>query len=114
MLALPKPRPDLAARMDVELAAPEPPPRPAPKPAVRQAPARDAPEEGRGRAYLPPSREGMKRIQGYFSPRVKRQLRMLAAQSDKTEEQLVGEALNLLFQTNGLPAIAFEGKEAGT
>jgi hypothetical protein len=55
----------------------------------------------------------MKRIQGYFTPRVKRQLRMLAAQTDKTEEQLVGEALNLLFQTNGLPAIAFEGKEVG-
>ena len=54
----------------------------------------------------------MKRIQGYFSLRVKRQLRMLAAQSDKTEEQLVGEALNMLFQTHGLPAIAFESKEA--
>ena len=104
---MPKPRPDLAARMDVELAAPEPTPKAA-------APvARAATEEGRGRAYLPPSREGMKRIQGYFSPRVKRQLRMLAAQTDKTEEQLVGEALNLLFQTNGLPAVAFEGKEAG-
>src|SRR3954451_14240572 len=104
---MPKPRPNLAARMDVELAAPEAPPRPA------SAATRIAPDEARGRAYLPPSREGMKRIQGYFSPRVKRQLRMLAAQSDKTEEQLVGEALNLLFQTNGLPAIAFEGKEAG-
>jgi hypothetical protein len=36
------------------------------------------------------------------------------AESDKSEEQLVGEALNLLFQTHGLPTIAFEGKEAGT
>lgn len=104
---MPKPRPDLAARMDIELAAPDP----APKAASTAA--KPTPEEGRGRAYLPPSREGMKRIQGYFTPRVKRQLRMLAAQTDKTEEQLVGEALNLLFQTNGLPAIAFEGKEAG-
>ncbi len=103
---MPKPRPDLAARMDIELAAPEL----APKAASI---ATRTEEAGRGRAYLPPSREGMKRIQGYFTPRVKRQLRMLAAQTDKTEEQLVGEALNLLFQTNGLPAIAFEGKEAG-
>ena len=102
---MPKPRPDLAARMDVELAVPEP--------ALKAAApvAQKAPREDRARAYLPPSREGMKRIQGYFSPRVKRQIRMLAAQTDKTEEQLVGEALNLLFQTNGLPAIAFEGKE---
>lgn len=103
-----KPRPDLAARMDVELAAPEP----APKAIAPLAGI--APEQGKGRVYIPPSREGMKRIQGYFSPRVKRQLRMLAAQTDKTEEHLVGEALNLLFQTNGLPAIAFEGKEAGS
>jgi hypothetical protein len=103
-----KVRPNLAARMDAELAAPEPQP-------SRTAPA-VAEESGKGRApaYVPPSRQNMKRIQGYFSARVKRQLRMLAAQNDKTEEQLVGEALNLLFQTNGLPAIAFEGKEAGT
>ena len=102
---MPKPRPDLAARMDVELAVPET--------VATSAPAvvRLMPDEGKGRAYLPPSREGMKRIQGYFSPRVKRQLRMLAAQTDKTEEQLVGEALNLLFHTNSLPTIAFEGKE---
>src|SRR3954467_11612312 len=100
-------RPDLAARMDLELATPEPPVRPVP------ATPKPGPEEGRGVMYVPPSRQNMKRIQGYFSPRVKRQLRMLAAQSDKTEEQLVGEALNLLFQTNGLPAIALEGKETG-
>ena len=98
---MPKTRPDLAARMDLELAAPAP------------APASSGSVEGRAIAYIPPSRQNMKRIQGYFSPRVKRQLRMLAAESDKTEEQLVGEALNLLFQTQGLPTIAFEGKESG-
>ena len=102
---MPKPRPDLAARMDLELTTPAP-------PADRPVPAKPGTEEGRI-ARIPPSRQNMKRIQGYFSPRVKRQLRMLAAQSDKTEEQLVGEALNLLFQTQGLPTIAFEGKEAG-
>ena len=102
---MPKPRPDLAARMDLELTTPAP--------QARPVPAKPSAEEGRGIARIPPSRQNMKRIQGYFSPRVKRQLRMLAAQSDKTEEQLVGEALNLLFQTQGLPTIAFEGKEAG-
>src|SRR4051812_27837846 len=104
-----KARPDLAARMDRELAPPEPFTRPAAK-AAASGQLDDA-GEGRGPVYVPPSRQNMKRIQGYFSPRVKRQLRMLAAQSDKTEEQLVGEALNLLFQTNSLPTIAFEGKE---
>ena len=62
-------------------------------------------------AYVPPSRAGMKRIQGYFSPRVKRQFRLLAINSDLTEEDLVGRALNLLFKAEGLPEIAFDHKE---
>lgn len=61
--------------------------------------------------YVPPSRAGMKRIQGYFSPRVKRQFRLLAINSDLTEEDLVGRALNLLFKAEGLPEIAFDNKE---
>lgn len=36
-------------------------------------------------AYVPPSRAGMKRIQGYFSPRVKRQFRLLAINTDLAE-----------------------------
>jgi hypothetical protein len=104
-----KARPDLAARMDLELATPEHPARLAAPSATLAGPEEEG--EGRGPIYVPPSRQNMKRIQGYFSPRVKRQLRMLAAQSDKTEEQLVGEALNMLFQIHGLPAIAFESKE---
>lgn len=66
---------------------------------------------GRGPAYVPPSRAGMKRIQGYFSPRVKRQMRLLAVNKDLSEEDLVGRALNLLFKTEGLPEIAFDNKE---
>ena len=62
-------------------------------------------------SYIPPSRSGMKRIQGYFSPRVKRQFRLLAVNSDVTEDELVSRALNLLFKTEGLPEIAFDGKE---
>ena len=64
-----------------------------------------------GTTGVAPSRIGMKRVQGYFSPRVKRQLRVLAAELDLTEEALVGKALNLLFEANRLPAIAFDGKE---
>lgn len=60
---------------------------------------------------IAPSRVGMKRIQGYFSPRVKRQLRRLAADLDLSEEALVGQALNLLFAAKQLPAIAFDGKD---
>jgi hypothetical protein len=62
-------------------------------------------------SYVPPSRSGMKRIQGYFSPRVKRQFRLLALNADLSEEELVGRALNLLFKAEGLPEIAFDGKD---
>lgn len=65
----------------------------------------------RAPAYVPPSRAGMKRIQGYFSPRVKRQLRLMAVNHDISEEDLVGRALNLLFKSEGLPEIAFDNKE---
>lgn len=68
-------------------------------------------DSGAGASYIPPSREGMKRIQGYFSPRVKRQLRLLAVNLDTSEEDLVARALNMLFSAEGLPAIAFDGKE---
>jgi hypothetical protein len=61
--------------------------------------------------YRQPSREGMKRIQGHFSPRVKRQLGLIGLEHDKTEEELVGEALDLLFKAYGKPAIAFEGRD---
>lgn len=102
-------RSDLAARMDRELTVSEP-------PAASSQPRRDVPSDrpkGVGeKVYVPPSRQNMKRIQGYFSARVKRQLRIMAAEQDKTEEELVGEALNLLFQTNGLPTIAFESKDS--
>lgn len=106
---MPKSRPDLAARMDRDLTDASPPTRPQ-SPVAEVPPEADEDKGGKG-GYVAPSRQNMKRIQGYFSPRVKRQLRMLAAQEDKTEEQLVGEALNLLFQKHQLPAIAFEGKE---
>ncbi|MFW6027672.1 MAG: ribbon-helix-helix domain-containing protein, partial [bacterium] len=62
-------------------------------------------------SYVAPSRAGMKRVQGYFSPRVKRQLRLLAVNADVSEEELVGRALDLLFRAEGLPEIAFDGKE---
>jgi hypothetical protein len=36
----------------------------------------------------------------------KRQLRMLAAENDTTQQDLMAEALNLLFQRHGKPPIA--------
>lgn len=100
-----KPRPNLATRMNRELEITE---------TGTDSPDRagEPRQEPQPKVYVPPSRRDMKRVQGYFSPRVKRQLKVLAAQKDKTEEELVGEALNMLFRTHGLPTIAFEGKDS--
>lgn len=63
------------------------------------------------RYYQPPSRIGRKRISTYCSPRVVQQIRTLAAAKDCTIDDLVSEALNLLFAKEGLPNIAFDQKE---
>ena len=60
-------------------------------------PAREAP--------MNPSRQGTKHIGGYFSPEVSRQLRMIAAAED-TSNQKLPEALDMLFQSRKMPMIA--------
>jgi hypothetical protein len=67
----------------------------APKPAPKTA------ETGRSGA-----REGAKHIGGYFIPPVSKQLRSLAVAEDTTVQDLLAEALNMLFQSRGLPMIA--------
>lgn len=59
-----------------------------------------------GRTKLPPSRRGKKQIGGHFDPEVRRQLKILAAQEDKTIEQALGDALNEYFEKRGIPPIA--------
>ena len=53
-----------------------------------------------------PSRRGKKNISGYFSPEVHRQLRVIAAEEDKNLQQILGDALNELFERRGKPPIA--------
>ena len=52
------------------------------------------------------AREGAKHIGGYFTPQVSKQLRSLAVAEDTTVQDLLAEALNMLFQTRGLAMIA--------
>ena len=47
---------------------------------------------------LPPSRQGKKFIGAYFEPEVSKQLKILAAETEKTSQALLAEALNLLFE----------------
>jgi len=62
----------------------------------------------------PPSRQEPIRVSAYCSPRVVKQLRMMAVTQDATIDELMTRALNLLFKTEGLPEIAFDGKPFGT
>ena len=55
---------------------------------------------------LPPSRQGKRALTGWFTPETHQQVRMIAAQEDKTYEQVLGDGLNLLFEKHGMPPIA--------
>jgi hypothetical protein len=60
------------------------------------------------------AREGAKHIGGYFTPQVSKQLRSLAVAEDATVQDLLAEALNMLFQSRGLPMIAALAREQAT
>ena len=66
-----------------------------------------------GTSTLKPSRTGTKHIgrggpisSGHFPPEVAKQLRQLAVDEDTSHQKLLGEALDLLFQSRRLPTIA--------
>ena len=73
---------------------------------VASKPAPKTAEAGRSGA-----REGAKHIGGYFTPHVSKQLRSLAVVEDTTVQDLLAEALNMLFQSRGLPMIAAISRE---
>lgn len=52
------------------------------------------------------ARSGTKHIGGYFDPAVSRQLRAIALEEDSTVQQLLGEALDMLFHRRQKPMIA--------
>lgn len=53
-----------------------------------------------------PGREGKTNVTGFFPPAVKKQLRLMAAESDTTIQALLAEALNDLFAKHGRAEIA--------
>lgn len=58
------------------------------------------------KAARPKGREGKKVISGFFDREVSRQLARLAIDQDRSNEALLGEALNDLFIKYHLPPIA--------
>lgn len=59
-----------------------------------------------------PSRRKTKHIGGYFDPAVSRQLRGIALEEDSTVQELMGEALDMLFQSRRKPPIASKPAQA--
>ena len=62
-------------------------------------------EPGRTSGRPSPGRNERKHIGGYFDPSVSKQLRHLAVEENSTVQQLLEEALDLLFQARGKPRI---------
>ena len=70
-------------------------------------PAELAPREPRRPAPEPaPSRVGKVAISAYFDPAVRQQLAILAVKQNRSQAALLADALNLLFEKYGEPAIA--------
>ena len=70
----------------------------APKPAPAPAPEPQADIwTPRTTTSKQPSRDGMLAITVHYPPEVRRQLKTLAAEQDRTMDDMVAEALNLLF-----------------
>ena len=67
------------------------------KPSVPTTPATSK-KMGKTRLKLPPSRQGKKFVGAYFDPEVSKQLKIIAAETEKTSQTLLAEALNLLFE----------------
>ena len=76
---------------------------------ARSAPSvvnRQQREAQSGMVTQPPSRRGKKALIGYFDPSVSLQLKQIALEEDSSVQRLLGEALDLLFQSRGKPTIA--------
>ena len=78
-------------------------PRPAPAPKTATATSEDASSAG---SLLQPSRRGKVAITHWVDPAVRKQVAQLALDHDKSQAELVSEALNLLFEKYGKSPIA--------
>ena len=59
-----------------------------------------------GRAPLPPSRQGKKPVTAYVGRDAHRQLRKLGIDVDKSNQEMIAEALNDYFERHGLERLA--------
>ena len=65
-----------------------------PRPAISESP------------HARPSRKGVKHVGGYFEPQVSKQLRQIALDEDSSVQDLLAEAIDMLFHSRQKPTIA--------
>jgi|SRR5258707_9200722 hypothetical protein len=81
-------------------------PRPAPAPKTATATSAASEDASSAGSLLQPSRRGKVAITHWVDPAVRKQVAQLALDHDKSQAELVSEALNLLFEKYGKSSIA--------
>jgi hypothetical protein len=81
-------------------------PRPAPAPKTTTATSATPEDASSAGSLLQPSRRGKVAITHWVDPAVRKQVAQLALDHDKSQAELVSEALNLLFEKYGKSPIA--------
>lgn len=87
----------------VETAAPPPAAR---RVAAKSEPSTPAPKAEEPVGFYRPSREGKQLVAGHFPKSVAKQLKLLSVEEDTTVQELLAEALDLLFVKKGRARIA--------
>jgi hypothetical protein len=72
----------------------------------RRPKANSAAKQEGGEKFFRPARVGKRFVGAHFDPEVARQLKMLAAEDDKTIQELLEDAVDLLFVKAGKARIA--------
>lgn len=80
------------------------------KPASSASTTRQDASSDKPAAARTPARRGQVLIGGFFSPEVHKQLRLIAAERETTQQALLADALNILFARDGKPEIATLGR----
>jgi len=94
-------KPSLASALQTFNRAPQ-----APAAEITQK-TRSEPPPTKTRAFpVPPSRASKKALIGYFDPAVSKQLKQIGLDRDLSVQDLLGEAINDLFQKYKKPTIA--------
>lgn len=68
-------------------------------------------DQGEKSEHSRPSRKSTKHVGGYFDPAVSKQLRQIALEEDSSVQALLGEAIDMLFQSRRKPMIATRSKK---